>query len=282
MSRLELDRSELRGFEQIAVPVCDYINHQPRLKEVAHAILGRVNAAWITRYTGRVWRVDGFEEHIRDLDAPSGVIVASNHRSFFDLYVCMAWMLNNTPHLVRRVHCPVRSDFFYTKPIGLFINLAMSSGAMWPPVFRDDRRSFNLLGLEQLASKMHRGTFVGIHPEGRRSKDDPRTLLPAKPGLGLLLQQCPPDVLVLPYFTLGLENNLAKLIQRNLRPPGQRGTTVSMRYGTPLKAGDIIAEHPDAQDATDFVMSHIDGLAQADKAMRESHSDVELQNAINL
>lgn len=276
---MKLDRSLLRGFERIAVPVCERINRSGRLKDAIQATVGWANGTWIIHFTGRVWRVDGFEEYIKDLDAPHGIIVAANHRSFFDLYVCSSWLITQAPHLIRRLYCPVRTDFFYTKPVGFFMNFILSGGSMWPPVFRDEeRRHLNRIGFAQLATVIKRGSFVGIHPEGKRSKDDdPYTLLPPKPGLGLLMQTCHPDTLVVPYYTLGLENSLAALIRRNFRPPGQRGTTVSLRWGKPIRVGDILEAHPDPLEATQFVMEHIHALGLEDKAMREQGSDAQLQ-----
>jgi 1-acyl-sn-glycerol-3-phosphate acyltransferase len=213
--------------------------------------------------------VDG-EDHLKQLKAPQGLIIAANHRSFFDLYPCAALIIERYPDLMRRLYCPVRSEFFYTRPLGALLNLAVSGGSMWPPIFRDDRRRNNQNSIEGLVSVMKEGSCVGFHPEGTRGKpeQDPYEMLPAKPGLGMLLQKCHPDTVVLPYFTLGMSNDLGHIVRRNYRPRGQRGEIVSLRFGEPLRAGDITTGL-NAQAISELITSKIKLLGQADKAMRE-------------
>jgi 1-acyl-sn-glycerol-3-phosphate acyltransferase len=246
----------------------DAINQNRRLKSNIQATLGVFNGSWMIRLTEPLWRVDG-AEHLESLDAPRGLIVAANHRTFFDLYTLSAYMVNNFPHLIQRIYCPVRANFFYNRPVGIFVNLALSGGSMWPPIFRDERGpEFNAAGLAQLASEMCRGSLVGLHPEGKRSTEDPYTLLPAKPGLGILLEACHPDTLVMPFFTLGLPGGLVELVRRSRQPAGQRGTLVSLRFGEPLRAGDVANDRTPLA-ATEYVMARIHELGQADKEMRK-------------
>ena len=121
--------------------------------------------------------------------------------------------------------------------------------------------------LEQLAAEMAPGSFVGLHPEGRRSTGDPYTLLPPKPGLGILIQACHPDTMIVPYFTLGLSNSLAEVIHLNRKPAGQRGPVVSLRFGEPLRAGDM-ADDCTPLEATERVMVRIRELGDRDRDMR--------------
>ena len=143
-----------------------------------------LGAQWITIVTKNLLNVHGLER-LPELDPDKSYICASNHRSFFDLYVVTAYLVRRgMPH---RLVFPVRSDFFYDHPLGLFVNGVMSFLAMYPPIFRDrPRAALNLVGLDELAWMLQRGgTFLGIHPEGTRKKDDdPYTLLPAQPGVG--------------------------------------------------------------------------------------------------
>jgi 1-acyl-sn-glycerol-3-phosphate acyltransferase len=264
-----MEPSPLRRFEKLSVPLLNAINTNVALKDFTNSTIGILNSIWMTHATGRLWRVDG-EEHLKQLDAPQGIIIASNHRSFFDLYPCAALFMQRYPALMRRLYCPVRSEFFYTRPLGILLNLAVSGGSMWPPIFRDERRDLNLSGLKQLASVLHKGSCVGFHPEGTRGKlgQDPHTLLPAKSGLGLLFTLCHPDTIVLPYFTLGMSNDLWNIVRRNYRPLGQRGEIVSLRFGAPLRVGELL-EGLNPTEATELVMERIRALAQEDKAMRE-------------
>ena len=101
---------------------------------------------------------------------------------------------------------PVRSNFFYDTPAGFVVNGVMSFFAMYPPLFRDKRRTaLNALGLDELAGLLRSGeTLVGIHPEGRRNPGtDPYQLLPAKSGVGRLIHAAR-GVAVVPVFTNGL------------------------------------------------------------------------------
>lgn len=261
-----IDRQHLHGMERIACTLLDAINQHRFIKDRLHATIGEINAWWIHRFTGKVWQVFG-AERLEGLEADHGVILAANHRSFFDLFVCTSWIMNYQPQLARRLFFPVRSGYFYTHPFGIVMNVVLSAGSMWPPVFRDsDRRELNRIGLRQLSEVMEPGSLIGIHPEGKRGKGpDPYQLLPAKPGLGILLEECHPDTLVLPYFTLGLENNLGALIRRNARPKGSRGEPVRMRFGQPMKAGELRSGRT-AKESTQAVMDAIVELGEEDRA----------------
>ena len=260
----DIDQRHLRGFEKFSVPLMDAINQRPRLKNRIQGTVGLLNALWMIRFTGGSWRVSG-AEHLDTIDAPRGLIIAANHRSFFDLFTCSAYLVNHYPHLIRRIYCPVRTTFFYSRPLGTVINLALSGGSMWPPIFRDERGpTLNARALEELAAQMSSGSLLGMHPEGRRSVDDPYELLPAKPGLGILLNACHPDTLVMPYFTLGLSNSLSDVIKQS---GTIGGTMVTLRFGQPLRAGDIVDGRTPVA-ATEHVMYKIHDLGQADKKMR--------------
>lgn len=260
----DIDENRLRGFERVSVPLMDAINQRPRLKTKIQASVGLLNALWMMRFTGAAWHVSG-AEHLDNIEAPRGLIIAANHRSFFDLFTCSAYLVNHHPHLIRRIYCPVRTTFFYSRPLGTVINLALSGGSMWPPIFRDERGpSLNSRGLEDLAAQMSSGSLLGMHPEGRRSVDDPYELLPAKKGLGIIMKACHPDTLVMPYFTLGLSNSLSDVIKQSRT---EAKTMVSLRFGRPSRTGDIVNGRTPAA-ATEHVMHQIHDLGQADKEMR--------------
>lgn len=266
----KMKRSTLRGFEQLSVPLGELINQHPALKNRVQATIGRFSAIWMRQATQNLWKVDN-TCFLDELDAPNGVIIAANHRSFFDLYVCSTYLINFYPHLIERLFFPVRSAFFYTHPLGVVVNLSLSGGSMWPPVFRDERRKeLNPIGLSQLAEVMTRGALLGMHPEGKRGTgDDPYELLPAKPGLGLLMQECHPDTVILPYFTTGMSNDVVELVRRNFRKPGNRGEWVSLRFGAPFPVSRAL-EDRDPLEATEYVMDHIRALGEEDRKMRET------------
>lgn len=261
-----MPRDRLRGVERVSVSLLERINRSPRLKAGVHAVIGRLDSWFIRFITGRLWEVHGLE-HTR-VEAPRGVIMVSNHRSFFDMYLTCS-MLHFESGLTKRLFFPVRSGFFYDRLLGTLLNLAISGGSMWPPVFRDEaRRDLNRLGLEQLAAVLGPGALVGIHPEGRRGTGpDPYELLPVKAGLGRLIAVCHPDVMVLPYFTLGSGNRFVQEVRRNFRPPGRRGEPVRMRFGAPLRAGALQALG-DPMAMTEAVMDVVRALGEEDRRAR--------------
>jgi 1-acyl-sn-glycerol-3-phosphate acyltransferase len=169
-------------------------------------------------------RLDGVPEHVP-------VLLVSNHRTFFDLFI-LGWIFMTHPRLLRRVSFPVRSNFFYEGPLGLFLGLVFTGGSMFPPFFRStDKKEMNRISLRILLEKLHtRGQMVGFHPEGTRNKtDDPYTLLPAQPGAGELALKARP--VVVPAFILGLSNNPWAELKANIR----RERPVIAVFGEPIE-----------------------------------------------
>jgi 1-acyl-sn-glycerol-3-phosphate acyltransferase len=194
-----------------------------------------IGSQWITIVTRNLLHVHGLDR-LPPLDPTKSYICASNHRSFFDLYVITAYLVRRgMPH---RLVFPVRSEFFYDHPLGLFVNGIMSFLAMYPPIFRDrSRAALNLVGLDELAWMLRRGgTFLGIHPEGTRKKDDdPYSLLPPQPGVGRLIHHS--HVTVLPVFVNGLLNDLPKQVTSNY---DGTGTPVHVVFGKPVEYGGLL------------------------------------------
>jgi 1-acyl-sn-glycerol-3-phosphate acyltransferase len=226
-----------------------------------------VSVGWVTATTGRLRRVHGLE-HLRALDPDRGVVFVSNHRSFFDFYVISAVLYRNAPWL-QRVFFPVRSSFFYEGPLGVLVNAVMSGGAMFPPVLRDEaRRGFNRYTTDFVVDALRaRGTVVGYHPEGTRSKgDDPYALLPALPGIGTILHRARP--IVVPVFTLGLINNFPKQIWSNY---DGTGAPVTMVFGPPmdLTRFDALPDAPETwRVIADAVRAELVALGEVERAFR--------------
>jgi len=261
-----MDRTLLSPYERFSVSLLESISCRPDVKNLLQR-LSRFSASWIALCTRNLWELRGFEP-VAQLEAPQGLILVSNHRSFFDMYVC-ATVLHLQTQLGRRQFFPVRSSFFYDNPLGLLVQFSISTGAMWPPVFREPRRRrLNKTGVEQMAHVLSRGALVGIHPEGRRNKtDDPYKLLPPHNGVGKLIASCHPDTVVLPYFILGLSNSIAGEIRRNFRPPGKRGEPIRIEFHQPLRAGDLREQRGPKQVAQQL-MSLIGELGERDRARR--------------
>jgi 1-acyl-sn-glycerol-3-phosphate acyltransferase len=234
-----------------------------------------VGRALATRYQTRVsvpllgltiddrLHLDGVEHVPRD----RSFIFAANHRSYFDLY---AVLIATWRHFERPpdLYCPVRTSFFYEKPAGIALNLAMSANAMYPPVFRDERgRTLNRYSVERAVRLLERSprTIVAMHPEGRRNEgDDPYALLPPKPGIGriALRARCP----VVPVFVNGLPPSFGDLLRE--RASG-RGTPVRVFIGAPVGLSDLYlrAEEPQAHhEAARRTMDAIAAAGERDRA----------------
>lgn len=202
--------------------------------------------AWCQRVPGAGW-VDICTRNIRhtygqqrlpDFVETDNFVIVSNHRSYFDMFVITMELFRNG--LRRRALFPVRSGFFYDNPVGWLVNGAMSFWSMYPPVFRDRKRtSLNKLGvseLERALSSTH--ACLGIHPEGTRgTTPDPYKLLPAKSGVGHIVHRT--HKMVIPAFINGLGNNLPKQVRGNFN---KRGEDVVVVFGEPIDFGTLLDE----------------------------------------
>lgn len=172
----------------------------------------------------------------------SQAILVANHRSFFDFFVLSA-VIRWARRCPRRALFPVRANFFYDTLIGTAINLFMSAMSMFPPIFRDPRRSaLNKFAIARTVSELEEpGTLIGVHPEGTRSKgDDPYKFLPAQPGVGKVILEAPDEVQVFPVFILGVSNKLGSEIWKNLFAPSKHPVWVI--FGDPIDFSDLRAE----------------------------------------
>jgi 1-acyl-sn-glycerol-3-phosphate acyltransferase len=165
---------------------------------------------------------------------------------------------------------PVRSGFFYDSPLGFLVNGAMSFFAMYPPVFREaSRAALNAAGLDELVALVgKRGTFVGIHPEGRRgSHPDPRQLLPGQTGVGRLVRRS--SAVVIPAFTNGLlASDVVGQIKSNLTGSG---TAIHTVFGAPIDFGALRERPPSPRlyrEITDVVMAQIAALGEEEATLR--------------
>lgn len=268
-----LPRGSLRGIEKLAVPIADTVNQKSWLKASTRPVWRYLGKNFVTGLSKNLYELHGLE-NLRAMQAPAGMVLIANHRSFFDLFFTAAVVLEERSDLVARMCFPVRKDFFFDHPLGLFINVALTSASMWPPIFRDDRRGeFNPIAMAQIGEVMRRGTLCGIHPEGTRGKGpDPYALGSAKPGIGQLLLASDPDVVVLPTWILGMSNDFVGTARRNFRPAGKRGEPVRIWYGEPMRAGDLIARcGDDPQAIAEAVMEPVAALGALDRAHREAN-----------
>lgn len=204
----------------------------PRLDRLMRGLQKHVGARWITASISNLLHVHGLEHVLPYRDR--AVILVSNHRSFFDMYVINA-VLYRRAGFDQRLLFPVRANFFYDTTAGLAVNGIMSFFSMYPPVFRD-RPALNLESWRELAHALSRGRrSAGIHPEGTRNMgEDPYALLPVHSGIGRLVHLT--EAPVLPAFINGLVNSIPDQIVRNIR---RQGPPVHLVFGPALELEDL-------------------------------------------
>lgn len=200
-----------------------------------------VGANWIEQSIKNLRVVHGLDR-LPEFGRDESTILVSNHRSFFDLYVVTAYLVKRG--MPQRLVFPVRSQFFYDKPLGLAVNGLMSFFAMYPPVFRERKRAaLNLASLDEVVRLLKNGgAFVGLHPEGTRNKtDDPYTLLPAQGGVGRIIQASRGKARVVPVFINGLGNDIVRQVGSNYM---KNGGPVTVVFGKPIDFGDMLDAPP--------------------------------------
>ena len=262
---LELGESSLSRLERAQIRLVRASLEPGLLDDGIRALQRTVGQWWIRTATARLRNVHGLERLPAWGDAKS-VILVSNHRSFFDLYVTAAELVaRGLPH---RILFPVRSTFFYDNPLGPFVNGAMSFFAMYPPIFRERSRAvLNLASLDEVAALLRRGGFfVGLHPEGTRKKDDdPYTFLPAQSGVGRVIHKA--RVPVVPVFVNGLGNDLVAQVRGGITG---RGTPIHMVFGAPVDFG-LLLQKPGGprtyRALAERCLEAIGALGQEEKAL---------------
>lgn len=233
--RASLDRGEL-----LAVDVARIVNENPRLKAAGMWFNHTVSSRWMSLSSGRRMKLVGMDK-MAALRPDRGVLLAANHRSFFDMFM-VATQLHHHTSLCQRLYFPVRSTFFYERPLGMLVNALTCSMAMYPPIFRAaEKRAVTRAGLDFLAAELARpGTVVGIHPEGTRGKGpDPYELLPAEQGFGRVVLQAHP--IVIPIFINGMTNDLILEWRRTFR---RADIPIIMVFGDPIDFGDLANADP--------------------------------------
>lgn len=216
---------------------------------------------------GRRLRVHGLER-VASIPPGQSLLVVSNHRSFFDLFI-VGWVLFFRAGLRRRACFPVRANFFYENPVGLFLNVVFAGGSMFPPIFRGPaQRGFNAYALSLLVDRLRaKGSLIGFHPEGTRSKsDDPYTLLPAKPGAGELALQARPGGTVLPVFVSGLTNHFGSEVLANFR--GARPIWVVLGAPVDVSRWPAQTRHAHHVECATALLEHVAALGAEEKALR--------------
>jgi 1-acyl-sn-glycerol-3-phosphate acyltransferase len=236
---IAVGEAALRPIEKLQIRVIRRSFEPGAVDQTLRWFQKNVGARWIDLCTRNLRHVYGLER-LPPLDPKKSYVCVCNHRSFFDLYLVTTLLVRaGMPH---RMLFPVRSNFFYDRPLGFAVNGAMSFFAMYPPIFRErNRATLNLAGIDEVAWLARRGgAFIGMHPEGTRNKDgDPYEFLPAQSGVGRVIRQA--DVEVIPVFINGLVNDIVEQVTSNAK---KKGVPIVVVFGKPVDFGGLLQENP--------------------------------------
>jgi len=269
----EIDSAEgrLGRFERAALALGRWTNENDRGKRAQRRWAHVVMRTWVGAGIRRRTFVEGLDK-VLALQPDRGVVQASNHRSFFDQYVSMLPYWELRVPWADRMYFPVRSNFFYEKPLGVVVNYLIGGGAMYPPIFRDPSlAALTRDSVNRMIGFLGRpGSFLGVHPEGTRGKGpDPYQLLPAQPGIGQIVLQARP--LVIPCFVNGLSNDIVEAIGSTYRADIRRDNPVIIVYGDPVDYQDLTRSTPRAalyKRCSDRILAAVAALGERERAVR--------------
>jgi 1-acyl-sn-glycerol-3-phosphate acyltransferase len=257
-----LNRTERFGFW-----LTEQMNHGAR-KRLMTFFQRHIGSLWIYLATYNLMNVYGLE-NFEKTDVEKPVLLVANHRSFFDMYTVSSVLFRRTSRPMT-LFFPVRAKFFYTSPLGWFVNLVMGWFSMYPPFFREEKdakkREFDKFSLRRLIDLAAHGRshIIGFHPEGKRNKDasTPYEFLPAQPGIGKVIMAARPQVV--PVFIAGLGNDLPRQILGNWCG----GEKVRIYFGEPLDLSEFYAKTDRLRthkEIADFLMTKIAELGEQDR-----------------
>jgi 1-acyl-sn-glycerol-3-phosphate acyltransferase len=226
-----------------------------------------IGSLWIKIATYNLMNVYGIE-NVESSDSTRPLLLAANHRSFFDMYVVSSVIFRQTKRPVK-LFFPVRGKFFYNNPLGWFVNLMMGWWSMYPPFFRESKeaqkREFDKYSMRRLIQICSEGeaNMIGFHPEGKRNfSDNPYEFVPAQPGVGKVIMEAKPQVI--PIFITGLGNDLLKQIMGNWTG----GEKIRVWFGEEIDLSEFYDQRNSLRThkkIADFLMEKIGELGEKDR-----------------
>lgn len=227
-----------------------------------------VGSRWIQIATYNLMNVYGLE-NFEAATPERPLLLAANHRSFFDMYAVSSVLFRRTRRPMK-LFFPVRARFFYESLTGVLINFLAGWWSMYPPIFSEEapeKRVFDRFSIRRLTDLCARGSghIIGFHPEGTRNLNpDPYSFLRAQPGIGKIVKEAQPQVI--PVFIAGLGNKPVKQILSNWRG----GEPIRIYFGPLLDLSEFYTR-PDRvrtyKEIADFIMSKVAELGERDRAM---------------
>lgn len=261
----------LTRIERVNFRLVHFLNQSNVTRRLMTFLGSTLHKTWVELGTSRTVMEHGFE-HFKEIDSNRAVLLAANHRSFYDLFVITArlFRLYGAHH---HVYFPVRSEFFYDNLIGgILVNLPVALAVMYPPIVRQaKRRRWNLFAMDLMVDLLEdKHNMVGIHPEGTRNQNaDPYSFLPAKPGCGELIYRANPNVI--PVFLQGFPKSPLEMLKRNLGKNQADQPLVHMVMGPPMDFAEE-REWPSGMKTylriSRKVMARIRELGKEERALR--------------
>ncbi len=256
----------LSSTEKFAFKLTHRMN-QGRWKQLWGFCQRHVGSLWIKIATYNLMNV--FEiKNVENSDSKRPLLLVSNHRSFFDMYVISSVIFRQTKRPVK-LFFPVRGKFFYDNPVGWFVNLVMGWWSMYPPFFREakeaKKREFDKYSMRRLIQICAEGDahVIGFHPEGQRSKNEnPYEFARAQPGVGKIIMEAKPQVI--PVFVIGLGNDLPKQVLGNWTG----GEKIRIWFGKEIDLSEFYKQRNSLRThkkIADFLMEKIGELGNKDK-----------------
>jgi 1-acyl-sn-glycerol-3-phosphate acyltransferase len=270
---------QLSKFEETALALARMTNERQGFKRAQNVFLHRISRQWIRGAVNRRTYADGIDRLAR-LNPDRGVLLASNHRSFYDQFIALLGLYDGGVDWARELYFPCRANFFYTNPAGLLVNMLIGGGVMYPPVFRErNKASLNRDAVERLVKYLAKpGTLVGMHPEGRRNKgDDPYQLLKAMPGVGEVILRAKP--IVIPLFIGGLGNDFLGEYRLNYRRDSHQTNPIILCFGEPVDYSEFTDKPVRAalsKRTSDKVLRAISALGDRERTLRQACRDGEI------
>ena len=113
--------SKLTLVERFAISIGQVIN-RPGLVRFISVIWGKVFTCFVLKWiTGHRWQ-HHFPERLDHISTKAPILVVSNHRTFFDMYVGITALRYLTSYRLGAPSVfPVRAPFFYDKFLGVLV-----------------------------------------------------------------------------------------------------------------------------------------------------------------
>lgn len=269
----KIDLTYLNKIERFNFTVLNRLNSSPVFRKILTTIGATIGKTWVELFIEGAVVAHGFK-NFKKIDPKRAVLLVPNHRTFFDQFAIAArlFKIYGRHH---NIYFPVRANYFYDRISGLFVNLFIANGVMYPPFVRDRKRlRWNKEATEILINLLRNPeNMVGYHPEGTRNLGpDPYEFLSAKPGCGEIIYRTNPNVI--PVFLEGFPDNPAHMLRCSSYRKNPRRPYVHMVMGEPIDFSEELAMEENKKTYLTIAqkaMRHIARLSKDEITIRKKY-----------